>query len=179
MFSKFFKEIQENSYSMSISLDVRNYCFACWVLDAKALDCWFHHKLWICWQLVLENLDMSFWVQLHRSRSLNSLLSWFHPNGKSFAQPRKWEEGRNVLSNKFPWTAEKTNKQTKILILMEKIQRHKALDEIPKFFSNLLPYYYIVKFHPNHQPHKFLIYEEVWEPRDSWMSLWMGYKQIY
>jgi hypothetical protein len=32
----------------------------------------------------------------------------------------------------------KKNKQTKILILMEKIQRHKALDEIPKFFSNLL-----------------------------------------
>lgn len=112
MFSKFFKEIQENSYSMSISLDVRNYCFACWVHDAKALDCWFHHKLWICRQLVVENLDMSFWVQLHRSRSLNSLLSWFHPNGKSFAQPRKWEEGRNVLSNEFPRTAEKTNKQT-------------------------------------------------------------------
>jgi hypothetical protein len=55
---------------------------------------------------------------------------------------------------------QKTNQQTKILILLEKIQRHKALDEIPKFFSNLLPYYYIVKLHPNHQPPKFLIYEE-------------------
>jgi hypothetical protein len=53
------------------------------------------------------------------------------------------------------------NKQTKILILMENIQKHKALDEIPKFFLNLLPYSYIMKFHPNHQPPKFLIYEEV------------------
>jgi hypothetical protein len=37
-------------------------------------------------------------------------LWWLHPNGTSFTQPRKWEEGRNVLSNEFPITA-KTNKQ--------------------------------------------------------------------
>jgi len=44
---------------------------------------------------------------------------------------------------------------------MEKIQKHKALDEIPKLFKNLLPYYYIMKFHPNHNPLSFFIYEEV------------------
>jgi hypothetical protein len=56
----------------------------------------------------------------------------------SFPQPWKWEEGRNVLYYDFPITA-KTNKQTKILILMENIQKHKALEEIPKFLKNLLP----------------------------------------
>jgi hypothetical protein len=111
--------------------------------------------------LVVENLDMSFWVQLHRSRSLNSLLSWLHPNGKSFAQPRKWEEGRNVLSNEFPRTAKKNKQTNKNLDLDGKDTKRQSLDEIPKFFSNLLPYYYIVKFHPNHQPPKFLICEEV------------------
>ncbi len=65
-----------------------------------------------------------------------------------------------MSSYEFPITA-KTNKQTKILILMENIQKHKALHEIPKFFKKLLPYYYIMKFNPNHQPPKFLIHEEV------------------
>jgi len=70
----------------------------------------------------------------------------------------------NVLSYELPITAKtnkQTNKQTKILILMENIQKHKALDQIHKFLKNLLPYYYIMKFHPNHQLPKFLIYEEV------------------
>ncbi len=39
---------------------------------------------------------------------------------------------------------------------MEKIQKHKALDDIPKFLKNLLSYYYIMEFHPNHNPLSFL-----------------------
>jgi len=39
MFRKFFKEVQENLYIMSISMDVKNYCFTCRVDDSKDLDC--------------------------------------------------------------------------------------------------------------------------------------------